>query len=472
MLRFYNPVFLPAYDIVQQFGLAGTQNLLVLGEAYRDAFRSMKNKDAHYYAAASNGIFSTPFGVPFESVLQEARRMADLRNVTGVLGKSITYLEAAVLDVKDTLSQGGLLKGVFKGATLPLMASMHASWSIAWTLDNFVRMSTYHYMKTKGHTDRNAAQVAALAHGDYASVPAKTRRSLNKFFFTPTFKIAMAKAHGRMIKGTYDHFLGNIPKGTTQASLAKRAAMAMFGFITVQMGFDLLMKSWGYDDEEWGRKYVKTIMTEEGPKELVVNWSTPINLFTKYMYRAERLINPDPAERDPLSKFAGEFLYEFHPLYQTAYRLFGTKKRFDGMPIYNEFDDREVQIRDTLKWLVMEEMFPITNSIAEQVSPKSSTRSERQTKAHIRKSIKEWGVHGAVAKALEIFPDWFTFRYVRSTEDKRVQYKLDAMKRRFSADVKREIMEYGRVRPEWYRNYVKRHMEVINDWADKKKKRR
>jgi hypothetical protein len=456
MLRFYNPLFLPAYDVIQSVAIAGA-NPFRFG-LWKNAINSMKHKDKDYFDAASEGLFSKPFMAPFNDILVKARMLANGRTTQARWSGAQAYYDQTVLDIKDAFANGKYFKGLARTGTAPILAVMHGSWSVAWYLDNLVRMYTYHYLKTKGHKPHEAAQFAALAHGDYAGVPARTRRKLNTMFFTPTFKIAMAKAHMNLLKGAYDTtamaLKGDIKNNASKAKLAKRATKGLLMLVMVNQGFHLAMQALGYEDEEWGRRYVKRVMTENGLQEVVFNWSNPVNLFTKYYHRLMRLVNPPPYESHPGRKFLEEFLYEFHPAYQTAYRYL-MNKRFDGDKIWHEWDDPWKQRMDKVKWIFAEELFPMIGAVNDKINKKTANQSIVQANKQLDKDM---GV------MLRLMTSPFVFKYTRSSPERRFQYQMTEMNRRFVSDRNQEFKKYRRVRPEWIKNYYKKYIKAIRDY--------
>jgi hypothetical protein len=462
MLRFYNPLFLPAYDVIQSVAMGGAANPWEGVKAFKKARYSMKHKDKHYFNAASNGLFSKPFGVPFSDILQKARQLsAGKVYQEGWKGGAQSYIDAWVMQLRDRLSDKKYGKVAQQMAGAVPMAVMHASWHYAWLMDNYVRMYTYHYLKSKDHSDRNAAQFAALIHGDYAGVPARTRRQLNNIFFTPTFKIAMAKAHGSLIKGAYDTAtqVGELQKGTAKGRLAGRKALGLLTMIGAQQAFHLVMQNLGFDDEEWGRRYVKTVMTDRGPEEVVFNWSNPMNLFTKYFHRLWNLTFPSPADEHPGREFVKSFLYEFHPVYQTIYRYF-ENKRFNGDTIWNEFDSEPKQYYDKAAWLFAEEIFPVIGQVNGWIRPKQKDRSIRIAEETMKKEI---------GPMLELLTRPFTFKYTRSAPDVRFKVQMQQRNKRFQQMIKKKWENGQQVDPQWYRNFVKGQMKLIKEWAEKKR---
>jgi hypothetical protein len=174
MTAFYNPLFLPMYDMIQASMLGSAMNIKMPQYAAK-AIKDVWKKTPDYYEALDNGIASKPFNNPMRSwkhMVETAKRSRGGQ-------------------VFDIIKEPNVLKTVY-----------NASWHVAWRLDETVRMMSYNYLKEKGFAPREAAQIAARFHSDYASVPASTRRFLNHIFFTPTFKITMGKLYKDMIGNT------------------------------------------------------------------------------------------------------------------------------------------------------------------------------------------------------------------------------------------------------------------------------
>ncbi|HUV84500.1 MAG TPA: hypothetical protein VMV86_02260, partial [Methanosarcinales archaeon] len=176
MMQFFNPLMMPMYDLWQAAAAGVFLNPIKGAEYFYNGIRDVLKHTDRYWLGYENGLMSKPYAIPydvFENQFKEAMK-------------------------------GNKIMSTLKKAALPtnwFQMLYTASWHTAWTLDPMIRMMSFNYLLDKGMSPRDAAQLAALFHSDYASVPPATRRTLNKLLFTPTFKIIMGKLYGGMFKG-------------------------------------------------------------------------------------------------------------------------------------------------------------------------------------------------------------------------------------------------------------------------------
>ena len=155
---FYNPIILPFNDVIQQAMLTGIKGSTFWVEAAKD----LKNLTPAYWEAFENGLFSQPFNIFLKDYEEQWK---------GSLSENKTLPKR----LKKFFLNDKIVNSAYK-----------LSSNIAWTLDRTIRMASYRYLLGQGLSPREAAQTAALFHGDYAMVDPNTRRFLNQLFFTPT----------------------------------------------------------------------------------------------------------------------------------------------------------------------------------------------------------------------------------------------------------------------------------------------
>ena len=110
--------------------------------------------------------------------------------------KTMMYLQSAAERIKDKPIMGT------GGTVLQAAEDIYSlSWNWAWKGDRLIRLTAYNEMLGRGFEPREAAQIVAKTHGDYAGVPPATRKKANLLFFTPTFQIAMTKLYADNFKG-------------------------------------------------------------------------------------------------------------------------------------------------------------------------------------------------------------------------------------------------------------------------------
>jgi len=381
MLQFYNPVFLPMYDVVQAWWSGSVRSKHTPKNIF-SAFKSMLKKDKAYWDMHEEGGFSTPFTPGFEQHMKRVKRLVDSHSF---FKRAKKYINPYQL-----------------------------SWKMAWSGDHLIRMITYHHYLNKGMTSRDAAQVTAKLHGDYASIPPKMRRTLNKIFFTPSFKIAMTAAQTEMVLSS-----GKLlAKAGKVSGKEKAMAKAMVGLASGIMLREVIMHKLGFKTDKFGLKYTKSIDTDEGKKELVLHAASPDNVIARFLHR----FNPKNlvTEPDKFHAIVDRSKWEFHPLYQLGYEILSNKS-VTLEPIWNSFDTPAEISKDvalyTLKRLVR--MTEMIKGMGE--SPK---RLEAQKQLY-----KDLGKVGVLL-------NWFTLPYLRNPVEKRVYWKVQRVKQLFKQEMK------------------------------------
>ena len=249
----------------------------------------------------------------------------------------------------------------------------------------------------KGMSGIDAAQRAALIHGDYAGVPGKTRRALNLVFFTPTFKVAMAKAYLSMINDA-----GKVIQGNPNADTYDNA-MGLIRILGVLTAIDTLMVyGLGWEREEFGRLYKRLTDTDEGTKELVVNLGGPHNLAQKFIGRWIDATAPEVT--NSMEKLLRSMSWELHPIWRKVIEI-TTNKDTAGKEIVGTFmSGREKWIRRTHHALTgIVSMYRIL--FAEGIEDPKAVAAFR----------KESG------QLLEMIMSPFAFKYLRSAPDLRLE---------------------------------------------------
>lgn len=323
-----------------------------------EGFKQVMNMGPLYKEAVYNGLLSKPNNNPFAHYLEMVQHAKK-----PVLQKFFQI---------SNFTPWGAVKQYY-----------NAAFYVAWKLDEGMRMASYLYLRNnEKFSPREAAQLAALAHADYASVPPEVRRALNRIWFTPTFKITMGKLWAQSIAATAKSPInlaqdvagvietgyqgvrtlqGQVPDGERAERIRRRISKSrkvrrLFSIAltagAINLAIDIFMRLNGFDTDEedmyWGVKYKKTFQTEEGPKELVISFSHPANLFLKFFWRAY------DATQVPISGWA-QFLksikYEFHPFWRTLLYDISINRRNNGELIWSPGDDWYVQVFKALAYM-------------------------------------------------------------------------------------------------------------------------
>lgn len=352
---FYNPVIMPINDLYQHAAavLGDVRNIPTLGKSWVKAFKDSKAKTKDFWNAYENGLFSQPFIPEDTSFKSYADRMK-----------------------KET---GSPFVSMFKNIPAKLHDKLYdAIGSVAWGMDKTIRMATYNHLKKQGLTDREAAQTAALFHGDYASVPPDTRRQLNKFFWTPTFKIVMGKMQKDAIKGAFK--VGeSILRGKEIPKAEAAKFKGLLGALTIIAGLDLWLTSHGFDREIFGLRYSTPTVTEEGKrKQLWMNLSNPLNLIWKFAFRGYESFTKPGTDRN-LWQFIRRNKFEYAIPVQILWEI-SENKRTDRQPIYEADDDFATKLRKSAIY-AGKRVFPLIGKVDktnEFVKPEARTAMQQQ----------------------------------------------------------------------------------------------
>ena len=382
MLQFFNPLFMPMYD-VWQFAAAGAALTPKTPKYIVQGIRDSLKKTDNYWLAYENGTFSKPFVIPYDKWEYQ-------------------FTEA----MKGNKMGEFIKKAVLPTNWIPMLYT--ASWHIAWKLDETIRMMTFNMLQDQGMSDRESGQLAALFHSDYASVPPKTRKTLNKLFFTPTFKITMAKLYLGMLQGTAE-VLTKGKNASQRGKVLQRGALIAFG---IMMGVSQYFKSQGFEEVEKFRKYVKEVETDEGIKEHVITLSHPFNIPWRYYYRIKGAMKPQTT--NVAQKMLQIAKWDLHPIWRVASNII---ENYNGT-VYNPFDDPK-DIAVDVAIYATGQIVKITESLLESAK-------EGEIQADAFKALqKDFGQ----LQAIVLKP--FIFDYLRETKMIRKGWAMNKLQKDF-----------------------------------------
>ena len=318
---------MPMYDVHQSLAMAGgIGNPTSWSKAQAKGWAMVMNHDPFVEKLMELGTFSQPFNTPASNFADQVKDI-----------KSVSPTEGAIGLLKDQLNIFiDRAPGIFGGRSrTPLYnAIMNVSWNTAWTMDRMVRTGTALYLMEQGFTIEDAAEVAAKVHADYADVPANTRHKLNKFIFTPTFALSMGKVAASMVNNSVKTGMGFTPS----SKVDQRLAWGMATAIGTLSGVSAFFQMGGYEPEEWGKKWVKTVNTSQGKKQIVVNLASPVNKILGYTYWLTALTKP--GEINSMGSLLRRAQYQSTPVIRTALGLANNRK-MNGENIYDTFDPSE-----------------------------------------------------------------------------------------------------------------------------------
>jgi hypothetical protein len=202
-------------------------------------------------------------------------------------------------------------------------------------------------LRKKGYSAKDAAQLAAMFHGDYASVPAHIRKKLNRFFFTPTFKIAMAKLWWKMGSNAVRMMVSSSKNMTkTQQQFAAGFAMS----VMFNMARDLFMTQiLDWEEDEYARRYYKWIEDPKTgkPMEFTMVMSDPPNVLWRYIWKLAKISNP--RRGNFLMAVWNQFKSDAHPVWRGTADLVSNYAIGDG-EVYNAFDSSGTKIAKMMKF--------------------------------------------------------------------------------------------------------------------------
>ncbi len=424
MMQFYNPLFMPMYDVWQS---AAAGMVVTPFKAPKYIYQGIKDsikKTDNYWLAFENGTFSKPFVIPYDKFEYQ-------------------FKEA----MKDNKLGDFIKKAALPTNWIPMLYT--ASWHTAWKLDETIRMMTFNMLKDQGYSDREAGQLAALYHSDYASVPPRTRKAMNKVFFTPTFKFTMSKLYLNMLKGAgkciakYPAKLvgKEIPISKEEKNLARGAIIAS----SIMMGIKLYFQSQGYEEVELFRKYVKTVETDEGLKENVITLANPFNIPWRYYYRVKGAFKPQTT--NIAEKMLQIVKWDLHPIWRVASDVVDNY----NCNVYNPFDDSK-KIALDVGIYVTGETVKITKGLLE--SAKAG-----EIKADAFKAMqKDFGKLEAVI----LKP--FIFNYLRETKEVRRGWAINKLEKEFRRMMYVSPSKDPKVNYERLQDFYKRLQEIMTDF--------
>lgn len=429
MMAFYNPFFLPAYDLWQGTWLGSVNPLRPIKSAkyiYK-GFKSTFIKDAAYWEASENIAFSTPYSPPFENFMRDMQGTMEGKFAKRVLNRLQNYTK--VYPIIDDFYK--------------------AVWNMAWTGDNAIRMGSYHYLKEKGYTPRESGQMTAYFHADYARMTPQARRILNKIFFTPSFKYTMGHLQANMVKSSVNVMRNAMKLKKPEA----RDLMMMKGGAALIAGLiakDQLMKLWGFKTDDLGLRYVKTTETDEGSKELVLYWPDPNNVILRQVHKWTKW-GDDP---DKLDAFMNKAHWDLHPVWQLAYEIIKDIKP-DGKHVYNPFDDPQKIAWDQLHHSVSRIM-----AVEGFMEKYIGTKDAKSAYKALRKDIG-----GIWEKLLSTT----TLSYLRQPESARKAWQIQKLKRLFNQFIYEDTPKTEGVAQTRLNNFFDRIKEIQGEMGESPK---
>ncbi|MHA2064774.1 MAG: hypothetical protein ACXABY_10410 [Candidatus Thorarchaeota archaeon] len=411
MMTFDSPWFLGYYNLIQAAWLRGPHHIPGIIMDSVKAYKQIKNMHPEFRMALENGLQSTPYPQPFETTLKTVQEMHK-------------GLPKRALEVITENTPGKMMHKAKHGkklGRLPVIPEFYAlAWDTAWNMfDLPVRMGTYNWLRKKGYNPRQSAQTAALYHGDYAAIPRSTRVMLNKMLYTPTFKIAMAKLHGKMIRGTVPEIFGQ-QKGPHQFLKRGTAVKsAMYWWMTNQAFDTWLTHGMGFQQESWGRRYSKMVETEDGMSKMFVTLAHPMNLLPKYGEKLAKIW--EKGNPGAVMRAFTQLKYDMTPLLTIGMGAL-ENKGIGGQPITNTYDNLRTKARKVAKFGVTQ-----ISSWAQKAFPSNEDRKTKKA------------FYDEVGFGLAFFLDTISNQYLGSTKDEKLIRDLERARRSLYQDLYRTL---------------------------------
>ncbi len=366
MGQFFNPILMPLYNAVQmlQVGVGFIANPIATTRAIVNGFTDYVNRTDRYKMYEAYGLSSQPdviiqsdqermyqiaaFTGRFNRVKPVATPLGFMRGYFEYVRKGHSNSKNRKRTAPDGMAEQAYqgLSNVMEQGGRSVIGLYNVIGDISWAGDSISRAITARYLQdVKGMSPKQAALEASRATGMYSDVPRGTRRVLNFLFFTPTFKIAMGNFFFSSLSS-----MATILNKDTRNMYHKEKAMVVVRTLGIFFAFDFLMTAvLGFEREELGRRYYRRVVTQDteerfprGEKELVLTWSSPHNLFSKYIAKMNTVLN-DPATLNPVQTFQSQFAYEFHPAFSIIGNITENARSVSREKIYNVFDSPEVK---------------------------------------------------------------------------------------------------------------------------------
>jgi hypothetical protein len=440
MAQFYNPAFMPMYDLYQSLFKAGNMwRLHRFIPNLAKAGYQVWTKGDQWQIASKLNVFSKPYANPLNTQARTAARIKANRDSTTA---------TIALHMADTVR--GLLG--FKGRGAPIVSELYnTSWDMAWAGDQMIRLATYMSLKDKGMKHMEAADVAARVHADYADVPAGVRKRLNRIIFTPTYFLSMAKVQVAMVTEAAKSIGHVATLGTKfkQTDTQKTLAMGAFTSAAALLALNEWLKAGDWEEDEWGRKWTKAVDTPQGPEEITLNMTNPLNKNIKYLYWAKALMNP--GELDPLNSLWNKMKWEATPVYRIGLQILDNRKG-NGRKIRNEFDKGGKQLLDTAAWTLKEVYRMVDYSTG--LFPDSSPEMRKALANDVDNTLVILERAG------------LAFIGSRSSKERRVAAQVRNLTSTFKDNTRREVLDTGTLDEEAYNKRLENYLERVEKLAE------
>jgi len=282
------------------------------------------------------------------------------------------------------------------------------------------------------------------------------RRELNKFFFTPTYKIVMAKLYGKMIQKTLEATEATFKRMLTgKGEIPKETAIyadALVRTVGLVLALDYLLNRMGFRTDQLARKYVREVDTKEGRKELVLTFSGPHNLPQKYIYKLAESVKPGVPS--PAKTFMNTMKWELHPFHQILWEVVENRKP-NGDPIVPGWDiANKKDPHEWVKWAlhmtpyIAQRVFAITQLITGE-----GMIGDKEAEEAFRRQV---------GKLMYMTTKPFMFKYTRGLADDRAMWRLRQLEKNYLREL--DILDKKSLRGEITED---KYLDRLDDLTDK-----
>lgn len=254
MIGFYNPVMMARYNLSQAFrggGLKALRGLIPknMDSLMPEAMEIVFEKGERYNHLKRNGLYNVGF-----EMQPHIKEITD--NMIAEINNSKTLSDEFKKMASNVLSPKKLWETLNK---------------TTWKIDEIERTSLWLAMQNdkrlkRKYSDFEIIELANDFMANYNKVPVRTRQTLNRAIFTPTYKISMARIFGRMHKEAK----------TLWPSLLRHYAMTATFKVGLPLAVAAFLKSKGSDKRVKTEGYRVIITDPKSNKETVYSISDPV----------------------------------------------------------------------------------------------------------------------------------------------------------------------------------------------------
>ena len=237
--------------------------------------------------------------------------------------------------------------------------------------------------------------------------------------------------------------------------------MAFGGLTTIGAlaGIDALMNYYGYETDQWGRRWMK-----KGPDgtEVVHTLASPVNKTLKYAYWLYDFGRPEDTELG-VGRMLDRVKMETGPMIKATLSL-AENRKMGGDSVYNKFDELSVQLTDAAEFMFRELVGIADLQLGEEHGGRWKG-SRPSTRAKLEKEI------GAVVQALSFLQTMHV--YARKEPKQKMARDILTLNTDYEKDIRKaKIMEKKYDKKAWKANYERRIDAIVKRQRLREQRRR